>query len=137
MRILIDTNVLIDVLCKRKDFYNDSLYIWKLCETKQIDGYISSLSVANIVYVLRRALDPQKIFDIINKISLIFNICDLKENTILKAAKMRWDDFEDALQSVTAERIRAQIIITRNVKDFINSNVLAIQPSELLTRFDI
>lgn len=137
MRVLIDTNVILDVLYKRKDFYDDSLRIWKLCETKQLDGYISSLSIPNIVYILRRELDSDKTFDIIKKLSLVFHICDLKEDMILKAAKMRWDDFEDALQIVTAEHIFAQFIISRNLKDFINSNVSAILPCELIGRLDI
>lgn len=51
-----------------------------------------------------------------------------------KAADLQWDDFEDALQSVTAERIHADYIITRNVKDFKKSKTVAFTPTEFLAR---
>jgi hypothetical protein len=50
------------------------------------------------------------------------------------AAALNWDDFEDALQSVTAERIHADYIITRNVRDFSDSRIMAFTPAELLAR---
>ena len=64
MKVLIDTNVILDVLYKREGFYEDSLKIWKLCETRKLDGYISALSIPNIVYILRRELDPEKTLEL-------------------------------------------------------------------------
>lgn len=54
MKILIDTNVILDVLCDRTDFVESSSKIWKLCEVEKIDGYISALSILNIVYILEK-----------------------------------------------------------------------------------
>lgn len=56
MKILIDTNVILDHLTSRKPFDRDAADIFKLCETQQIKGYISALSVPNIVYILRKNL---------------------------------------------------------------------------------
>ena len=53
---------------------------------------------------------------------------------VSKAAALHWADFEDAVQSVTAERIHANYIITRNVRDFTKSSVMAFTPAELLAR---
>ena len=101
MKVLIDTNVILDVLCGRTDFLEDSSKVWKYCEINKIEGYISALSVPN----------------------------DLK-----KAAEMKTSDYEDALQMVCANRIKTDFIITRNIRDFMSSKVLAIKPSELLER---
>lgn len=60
MKIWIDTNVLLDVLCNRPNFVEASVKVWKLCEVKKLEGYISALSVTNIVYILRKELTPQK-----------------------------------------------------------------------------
>lgn len=60
MRILIDTNVILDVLCARENFLEASSKVWKYCETKKLEGYISALSVPNIVYILRKELTPEK-----------------------------------------------------------------------------
>ena len=134
MKILVDTNVILDVLCNRSGFVEASLKIWKLCEVGRIDGYISALSVPNIVYILRKELDPEKTDRLITQIMMIFKIADLRSTDIRAAAALRADDFEDALQMCQAERINADHIITRNIRDFKSSKVSALKPSELLER---
>ena len=136
MKVLIDTNVILDVLYKREGFYEDSLKIWKLCETRKIDGYISALSIPNIVYILRRELDPEKTLEVINNINLVFKIYDFKSEIIMQAAEKKKKDYEDALQMVTAQKLKASFIVTRNIKDFTGSKIIAVKPSELLERLD-
>ena len=132
MKVLIDTNVILDVLYKRESFYKDSLNVWRLCETKQIEGYISALTIPNIVYVLRKELDSEKTLKIIKTISLVFNIYELKEDILIDAAELKYDDYEDALQTITALKLKCEYIITRNIKDFKESKILAIKPCELI-----
>lgn len=132
MKILVDTNVILDVLCNRPDYADDSLKIWKYCEIKQIYGYVSALSVANIVYILRKELTPQKTAELISQISMIFEIIDLKYSDMINAAEMYLSDYEDAVQMCCADRINADYIVTRNIRDFKNSSVVALSPSELL-----
>ena len=134
MRCLIDANVLLDVLANREPFVEDSSKIWKLCVTQQLDGYISALTFADLVYVLRKELDPQKIESVLNSLKLIFTLTELSEKDLSDAASLKWNDYEDAIQSVTASRIKADCIITRNVKDFKDSSVTAFTPSEILAR---
>ena len=134
MKVLIDTNVILDVLCGRTDFLEGSSKVWKYCEINKIEGYISALSVPNIVYILRKELTPEKTQEIINQLFLIFKVADLKSDDLKKAAAMKTSDYEDALQMVCANRIKADFIITRNIRDFMSSKVLAIKPSELLER---
>ena len=65
---------------------------------------------------------------------LIFHLAELTESDIMNAAKKQWSDFEDAIQSASAERIHADYIITRNIKDFKSSRVVALAPGEFLAR---
>ncbi len=134
MKILIDTNVILDVLCSRKEFAEDSAKVFKFCEVKKITGYISALTIPNIVYIMRKELDGEKIKDIIEKLSLIFGIAEVKGEDLIRAAKLNFSDYEDAVQSCQASRIKADFIVTRNIKDYKNSKVTAIKPSELLER---
>ncbi len=134
MKVLIDTNIILDVLCKRPDFYEDSAKVFKLCEVKRISGVISALSIPNIMYILRKELDSEKTKEILDNLSLIFSIADLKADDLKKAADMQFKDYEDAVQSACAARIKANYIITRNIGDFTMSKVAAIKPIELLER---
>lgn len=134
MKVLIDTNIILDVLCKRPAFYEDSAKIFKLCEVKKISGVISALSIPNIMYILRKELDADKTREILDSLMLIFSVADLKADDLKKAADMRLKDYEDAIQSACATRIKANYIVTRNIKDFSESKVTAIKPAELLDR---
>ena len=134
MKIWIDTNIILDVLCNRKGFVEDSSKIWKMCETNRIEGYISALSVPNIVYILRKELDPEKTMEIIQKLTLIFDVVDLKASDLKNAAAMLTSDYEDAIQMCQAARIHADHIVTRNIRDFKESSVQALTPAELLLK---
>jgi predicted nucleic acid-binding protein len=134
VKVLIDTNVVLDVLCKRPDFFEASSKVWKYCEVKKIEGYICALSIPNIVYILRKELTPQKTQQIINQILMIFEVVDLKSSDLKNAADMYLSDYEDAVQMACANRIRANYIVTRNIRDFKESKILALKPSELLDR---
>ena len=134
MKIWIDTNIILDVLCNRKGFFEDSSKIWKMCETNRIEGYISALSVPNIVYILRKELDPEKTMEIIQKLTLIFDVLYLKSSDLKNAAAMLTSDYEDAIQMCQAARIHAEHIVTRNIRDFKESSVQALTPAELLLK---
>lgn len=134
MKLLIDANILLDVLQNRKQYVQASSVIWKLCETEQAKGYVSALTFANLVYIMRKELDPQKIEEALEALSLIFEFVDFSVSDLTHAAELAWDDFEDAVQSVTAERVHADYIITRNIRDFAKSKVMVFTPSELIER---
>ena len=134
MKIWIDTNIILDVLCNRKGFVEDSSKIWKMCEINRIEGYISALSVPNIVYILRKELDPKKTMEIIQKLTLIFEVVDLRASDLKNAAAMLTSDYEDAIQMCQAARIHADHIVTRNIRDFKESSIRVSAPDELLAK---
>lgn len=134
MKVLVDTNIILDVLCNRKEFVENSAKVFKLCEVKKITGYVSALSIPNIVYIMRKELNAEKVKEIIEKLSLIFEIIDLKADDLKRATTLAFTDYEDAVQSAQADRIKANYIVTRNVKDYDKSKIKAIKPSELIER---
>lgn len=134
MKILVDTNVILDVLCNRHEFVETSSKVWKCCEVGQVEGYISALSIPNIVYILRKELTPQKTQQLIQQITMIFKVADLKAADLKSAAEMYTSDYEDALQMCQANRINADYIVTRNIRDFKDSKVPVLKPAELLER---
>lgn len=134
MKILIDTNIILDVMCNRKDFVEDALKVFRFCETRRLTGCISALSIPNIVYIMRKQLDREKIKEVLVTLTSLFSVIELKESDLLKATDMNFSDYEDAVQAVCAMRIKADYIVTRNVKDYKNSKVPAVTPAELFAR---
>jgi len=134
MKVLIDTNIIMDVLANREGFAEPASQLFKLCEVGQVQGIVYALSIANIAYIMRKELDRSQIEEVISKLGSIFTIADMKADDLKKASALPIDDYEDALQSVCASRMKADFIVTRNLKDFKNSKVMAIKPSELIER---
>ena len=69
MKFLIDGIILLDVLQKREPHYEDSSKIWKMCETDMAEGYVSALTFADMVYVMRKELTPEMIQEVLNVIA--------------------------------------------------------------------
>lgn len=136
MVLLIDTNVLLDVLMNRRPYVEDSAKIWTLCETGKIDGYVSSLTFANLVYVMRKELDPVTIEMVLKKLNLIFKFTELSGADLINGAKKHWKDYEDSIQCATAERLFADYIVTRNVKDFCEGDIKAVTPTDFLLIYE-
>ena len=134
MKILVDTNVVLDVLCNRAEFVDASSRVWKCCEVGKIKGYLSALSVPKIVYILRKELTPQRTQEIIEQLAMIFDVVDLRGSDLKSAAALHASDYEDALHMCQASRIHADYIVTRNIRDFMDSRIPALKPSELLER---
>ena len=89
MVLLIDANVLLDIIMKRLEFIKDSSVIWKLCETGKVKGYVSSLTIASIVDIMQKEMDPQKIEEVLSTLSMIFEFTDLCVSDIQQAARMQ------------------------------------------------
>ena len=134
MKALIDGNVILDVLQNREPYVGPSAKVWKLCEAGLVEGWVSALTFADLVYVMRKELTPGKTGEVLKKLTLIFHFTDLCVPDMISAADMLWDDYEDAVQAVTAARVQAEAIITRNIRDYRRSAIPAYMPAEFLER---
>lgn len=134
MNVLVDTNVVLDVLLNREPHVEASSKVLKLCEARLVNGSLSALSIANLVYIMRKELKPDAVEAVLGKLELVLSLADLRASDLKTAASMRWKDFEDAAQAATAKRLRAEYIVTRNTRDFTESEVPAITPDELLVK---
>lgn len=133
MKILIDTNVIIDVLLNRESFVDHSSAVLKLCESNSYQGFITATTITDIYYILcKNITDKSLLYNALEKLLSIVEICDVTRHNVFNAMKLRESDFEDAIQSDCAKSIGADYIVTRNTVDFRNSKIKAITPSEFL-----
>ena len=138
MKVLVDTNVILDVLLIQWPFYTDSSIIYKLSEIKHISGVISSVSMPNIFYILRRnGKNNIEAYQELDKLNIIFTVASVSETTVSAALALRWKDFEDAIQFVTAKEIEVDFIITRNKTDFQSSDIPCMTPTEYIAYLKI
>ena len=132
MRLLIDTNVLLDVLAEREPFYEDSSRVWEHVESGRAEGYISAVGFNNIYYIVRRVSDRRKARRAIVLLRQLFEVAPVDEDTLDRAISSSIKDFEDAIQWACASQVSANQIITRNTQDYPVARPVAMSPAEFL-----
>ena len=115
MVLLVDTNIILDVLLSRPEFVKDSSMIWKLCETEQAKGYLSTLTYANMMYVMRKQLTPDQIEDVFRKLNLIFEFADFSPAVLERAVAMKWKDFLRMLFKVQLRSLSMRTILLQEI----------------------
>lgn len=133
MKVLIDTNVMIDAITKRDDASSFSADVIALCSSNRITGFVASHSFSNMYYILRKEYSDKNRRVIIGEYCKILNVVSMNEDVINAALNNNnITDFEDAIQYACAESVGADYIVTRNVKDYGRSPIRAISPGEFL-----
>lgn len=132
-KILVDNNIVIDLLSKRKEFYNDAARIFSQADKKEIYLAISSLTFANTNYILTKLKSAKEAREILRKFKVLVEIMSLDDKIIeLALSDNSFPDFEDGLQYYSAIENEIDIIITRNKKDFKNSKIPVMTAKEYL-----
>jgi len=135
MKVLIDTNVLIDFILTREPYADDAENILTFCKNKKITNYITSHSIMNIFYILRKEYTLEDRRSILLNLCKILDVIGIDSNKIENALKNeKFSDMEDCLQSECADSSNSDYIITRNIKDFRESKVPAIEPDKFLQK---
>jgi predicted nucleic acid-binding protein len=133
MVVLIDTNILLDFLNKRAPHNVCADKIIELCSNGIIKGYIASVSIPNIFYIMRKDLSAKELR------KLLLDLCDIVDivgigKQAVKESLLNEDfsDFEDCLQMECAKQVNANYIVTRDLPGFSNSSVEAILPIDFI-----
>ena len=132
-KILVDTDVILDLFFDRKPFSENSTIILNLCENKIIEGYVTPVIISNIYYLLRRNAKHEKVIEKLKLLLTILNVLKMDKSTIEKALNSDFKDFEDALQNFSAVNFgEIEAIITRNIKDYKRSEIGVLTPESFV-----
>jgi predicted nucleic acid-binding protein len=132
-RLLIDTDIVIDLLSKRKEFYEDAAHLFSKADKKELNLCISSLTFANTNYILTKLKSSKESREILRKFKVLVELLVLDDKiTELALSDENFPDFEDGLQYYSAIENDIDIIITRNKKDFKNSKLPVLTAKEYL-----
>ena len=149
MKLMFDTNIVVDIISKREG-YEDSLHLFKHCELGNVSGFVSAITVTDVMYILRKHIsfkNPEDagrskvgsaagktdlVRETVQTLLLIVDVANILKSDIISAFSSGVKDYEDAVQASCAGRMKADYIVTRNLKDFKESAVPAISPGKAL-----
>lgn len=132
MVVFLDTNVLLDFLLHREE--SDAVKkILALPITKpHVQLLVSDLTIANACYITRRDIPLDLFYETINRLLRFFNVVPIGPQAVASALALQAKDFEDALQYYAAVNAGADVIVTRNIKDFYFSSLPLYEPKNIL-----
>lgn len=131
--VFIDTNILIDLLADRPPFSKFAIEIFDLAEKKEVRLFTSSHSYATTHYLLKKYIGENELRQLLSSLLDFIELIPIDTSIIKKSLLSRHKDFEDAIQIFAAASIiQMDFIVTRNLKDFKDSEILALPPDEML-----
>ncbi len=136
MKVLFDTNVILDVLLDREPFADDALYLLAKVERSEIIGFVCATTITTLHYLITKALGPKKASHYIDLLISLFIIAPVNRLVLEKAIRSKFNDFEDAVIYESALLAGAQYIVTRNTIDFRKSQLPVFEPSELINMIE-
>jgi len=133
MRILIDTNVVLDFLQEREPFVENAAILFERIDTGDIEGFIAATTITNIYYIVCRVAGRVVAQVAITQVLSDLNICTVDLEVLEQALALNFQDFEDAVQYVSAVMHNVDAIVTRDPSGFVEAEIPIILPEELDT----
>lgn len=132
MRVLIDTNVILDYILNREPYGEQAGKIMVACEERKISGCIAAHTISNMFFILRKTYTIVERREILLAVCTLFDVEGIDTGKIQNALKNdKFSDFEDCLQMECAKGYHADYIVTRNIKDFAESDIPCIEPDKM------
>lgn len=132
MRLFLDINVVLDVLADRDPWVEHSAAVLTILDGTEIEGWIAAHSVTTLYYLMSRHLGHKRAVSALIELLEHLSVTPLDEDLLIRALSLGWDDVEDAVQGISAQRAEADYIVTRNPSDFDAASVPVVTPKELL-----
>lgn len=137
MKILFDTDVVLDVLLDRLPFAEAGLLLFDRVEQKAIQGYLCATTITNIYYIARPRVGKSVALNRIRELLGIFEIALVNRSVLEMAVEGNFSDFEDGVLYESARRVGAEFIVTRNISDFENAEIPVYSPDNLNALIDL
>jgi predicted nucleic acid-binding protein len=132
MRVVLDTNIILDIALRREPHFLDSSGVFMKIDSSVVYGFVTATTITDIYYISKKEKGHQVSIDFITNLIEIIDVIGVDRQVIIESLLSKITDFEDAVQSVSAILNNIDYIITRNQKDFSESEVKAITPKEFL-----
>ena len=131
-RLLVDTNIVLDVLLDRHPHASISVEIWVAVETGRCEGYLSAHAITTLHYLIKKQLGAVKAKQLIGLMLRMFRVAPVNGIVIEQALSSPLAEFEDAVTAATGEACACDFIVTRDPKGFRHSSVRALAPEAVL-----
>lgn len=136
MKVLFDTNVVLDVLLRREPFFRDAANLFAYAELGKLQDYLGATTVTTVAYFMEKALKETFRAEL-GRLLELFDVAAVDRNVLIRAQRSPVQDFEDAVLTEAALGTGLDAVVTRNVKDFQDGTLTVFTPDALLALLDV
>jgi predicted nucleic acid-binding protein len=137
VRVLIDTNIILDFLLEREPFFQDAEALFQTIGSQKIVGYVTATTLTDIFYIARRQTQSiERARQAVSTTLAVMEICPVNRIVIEAALASEMTDFEDAVQAACAVAQGLDVIITRDVRGFVDAGLPVLSTSQILEQFN-
>jgi predicted nucleic acid-binding protein len=131
MKVLIDTNIALDILLNRPDYTNAAL-VFSFTKQQIIESYISASAITDIFYIAKKELGKITTKEHLKNLLQVFKPATVTDNHIFQALDLDWNDFEDSVQFVVGESLSVDYLVTRNIGDYTSGSIPVVTPEQFI-----
>lgn len=136
MRVLVDTNIILDLALKRMPFYLDAQRLFNEHTNLNVELFLTATTITDIYYIIRKEKDRSIAIAFVDALLKFVNVASVDKRVVMQALQANLKDFEDAIQVSSANYAHINIIVTRNERDFQNSGLQLFSPASFLETFN-
>jgi predicted nucleic acid-binding protein len=134
MRVLFDTNIILDLFLDRTPFADDAADLWQANVDGRLEGFVSAITPVNLFYIARRLKDRHTAFQAVSEVLAALSVCQVDQLTLQTALALSFTDYEDAVQHASATASGLDAIVSRNSKDFTGATIPIFSPAQPLSQ---
>lgn len=132
MRVLLDTNIILDVLLDREPFVTDAQALFEAIEDRRVEGYVTATTLTDIFYIVRKSKGIQIAKEAVSRLLATMKICPVNRRILQAAILSNLSDFEDAVQLACATSLNLDAVITRDPAGFAGAAIPILSAGDLL-----
>lgn len=137
MKLLIDTNVVLDILLGREPFFGEAAAVLNLSQLEDVQEYVSASAITDIYYIANRQMkDRGAVRELLTRLLKVVSVAAVSEREIQNALSLEWTDFEDSVQYSVALLSEMDAIVTRNPGDYRQASIRVFLPGQILLEFN-
>lgn len=137
MKLLFDTNIVLDVLLYREPWVHSAQKLWAANDQNLLNGYLTATTMTDIFYIARRQQNYDKAIQAVNICLEAFAIAPVDRQTLVTAIAMPGKDFEDNVQIACVQAAMLDGVVTRNPKDFKSASIAVFSTKDVLAKLNL
>ena len=136
MKLLIDTNVILDVLLRREPFFHTAAAVLNLSQRNDVQEYVSASAITDIYYIANKQMkDRASVQNLLKRLLMVVSVAAVSEQETRNALDLSWADFEDCVQYSVALLNEMDGIVTRNPSDYQQAAIQIWLPEQAVKKF--